>query len=442
MAQLELPIEELQPLVMSMKRVFAPFMDAIPSIIRIPDEIERLSKTITDDVDSGQADRLDTASEKLVDPMIKGLKDFYAKQDADRETELAKIAAERESAIAEVQKLQDLGVPAEVTKQNTVNILNEKEIIEKQKEFIKEQKEVSFLESEIADEKSKGDDVDSERLLMLKDALDKQNELVQEQGKVLGDRLPRQKVPETVGARDFIPGPLMEAYDNIAETARESAGAIGSIFQPLVGLKKLFTQKEEYEEDALADKEAQDNKLGLSIVLTTFKFIALTVALGLFLKTVYDLAKKFGFISGLPEEQKRKSLGMFTEESDDAYKERLMTEEGLSAVEAGKIVRENTNEFDNPIDRLLKDSRYKDEETEIIMDKNTDFMNKRRNEMTRDRDKFLEQPTVNDSQSENEKNNIAIGNVDNSTNNKILNTPTEIKGDTAFEINVIGSDYD
>ena len=91
MAHVELPQEEFEPLILSMKRVFAPFVDAIPSIIRIPDEIERLSKTIIDDVDSGQPDRLDTASEKLVDPMIQGLKDFYAKQDADREAELKKI---------------------------------------------------------------------------------------------------------------------------------------------------------------------------------------------------------------------------------------------------------------------------------------------------------------------------------------------------------------
>ena len=31
--------------------------------------------------------------------------------------------------------------------------------------------------------------------------------------------MPVQKVPETVTARDFIPGPLMEAYDNIADSA-------------------------------------------------------------------------------------------------------------------------------------------------------------------------------------------------------------------------------
>lgn len=341
MAHVELPEEEFQPLILSMKRVFAPFMDAIPSIIRIPDEIERLSKTIIDDVDSGQPDRLDTASEKLVDPMIQGLKNFYDKQNADREAELAKIAAEREAAIAEVQKLQDLGVPAEVTKQNTVNILNEKEILEKQKEFIKEQKEVSFLESQIADEKSKGDDADSERLLMLKEALDKQNQLVEEQGKVLGDRLPRQKVPETVGARDFIPAPLMEAYDNIAETATQSAEAIGSIFQPLIGLKKLFTQKEEYEEEEFEDKEKRDKGSALATLLATVKLIAFAAALAVAIKAMYKIGQMFGLIDE-PEDPTKRKPG----ETQQQQQERLVEEQGMSYEEAGKKSREGQKAFD------------------------------------------------------------------------------------------------
>ena len=313
MAHVELPEEEFQPLILSMKRVFAPFVDAIPSIIRIPDEIERLSKTIIDDVDSGQPDRLEKASEKLVDPMIQGLKNFYDKQNAEREAELAKIAAERETAIAEVQKLQDLGVPAEVTKQNTVNILNEKEILEKQKEFIKEQKEVSFLESQIADEKSKGDDADSERLLMLKEALEKQNKLVEEQGKVLGDRLPRQKVPETVGARDFIPAPLMEAYDNIAETANQSAEAIGSIFQPLIGLKKLFTQKEEYEEEEQEGKKKRDGSNALAVLLGIAKLIAFATAVALATKGIYKLIQIITDPFGFKETKKEAELNALKE---------------------------------------------------------------------------------------------------------------------------------
>ena len=67
MAQLELPIEELQPLVMSMKRVFAPFIEAIPSIVKIPQEVERLTDTIKRDVKSGQPDRFVSGSKKSKD---------------------------------------------------------------------------------------------------------------------------------------------------------------------------------------------------------------------------------------------------------------------------------------------------------------------------------------------------------------------------------------
>ena len=352
MAHVELPEEELEPLILSMNRVFAPFMDAIPSIIRIPDEIERLSKTIIDDVDSGQPDRLDTSSEKLVDPMIQGLRNFFDKQNADRQAELDKIAAEREAAIAEVQKLQELGVPAEVTKQNTVNILNEKEIIERQKEFIKEQKEVSFLESQIADEKSKGDGADSERLLMLKEALDRQNQLVEEQGKILGDRLPRQKVPEAITKRDFIPGPLMEAYDNIASSAGDSAKAIGSIFQPLVGLKKLFTEKEEYEEEEQEGKKKRDKGNALATLLATVKILAFAAALAVAVKGLYKIAK---FLPGFGEEEIPADQMQPGENRGD-YNTRVDAMTDKSEVEKQKL----KNEAMDPVTRMLYFNEEKD----------------------------------------------------------------------------------
>ena len=338
MAHVELPQEELQPLVESMQKVFAPFMDAIPSIIRIPEEVERLTKTISDDVDSGQIDRLDNASEKLVDPMIQGLKDFYAKQDADREAELAKIAEERKSAIAEVQKLQELGVPAEVTKQNTVNILNEKEIIEKQKEYIKEQKEVSFLEEQIAKEKSKGDDANPERLLMLKDALESQNELLREQGKVLGDRLPMQKVKDTVGARDFIPDPLLDVFDNIKDGVSETFRTLGSFAKPITKSISIFTKRNKLEEESIENKEKETKSSILSMVLTTVKFIALAAAIAFLIKGIYKAGKMLGLIE---DPLKRKP-----NETQQEMKERLINEEGMSNVEAGKISREQTSDFD------------------------------------------------------------------------------------------------
>jgi len=380
MAHVELPQEELQPLIMSMKRVFAPFVEAIPSIVRIPQEVERLTETIKRDVKSGQPDRFVSGSKKSADSVdMIGMMRTYIDSNTDEGKkrikdleDLERIAQERAKAEADLEKVLQTGTPAEITEDNKVKKLNEKEIIEKQKLLLKTQSDSALLEQKLIEEKGKGEDTDVENLIRLQEALENNNTLLQEQTEVLGDRLPRQKVKQTVGARDFIPGPLMDAYEEISETAKASAKAVGSMFQPLIGLKKLFTTQKDYEEEQLADKEAQDNKLGLSVIVTTLKFIGLSLALAVLLKAVYDLAKKFGFISDLPEEQQRKKIGMFGQESDDAYKKRLIHEEGLSAVEAGKIVRENTNEFDNPIDYLLKDSKYGTEEVEIAKDEAMD----------------------------------------------------------------------
>jgi len=410
MAHVELPQEEFQPLIQSMKRVFAPFMDAIPSIIRIPDEVKRLTESISTDINSGNEDRLDTASEKLVDPMIQGLRNFFDKQDADRKAELDKIAAQREAANAEVQKLQDLGVPAEVTKQNTVNILNEKEILEKQKEYIKEQKEVSFLESEIADEKSKGEGADSERLLMLKEALDKQNQLVEEQGKVLGDRLPRQKVKENVGARDFIPAPLMEAYDNIAETAMESGRALGSIFQPLIGLKKLFAEKEEYEEDEFEDREKKDKKQGKAMVLTTLKFLALAATLAVFAKGIYDLGKMFGFFKEKPGKDEQQPG-----ETTLDYRDRVDTMSDKSEAQKQKL---KTQSMD-PVARFIYTSsignEQKDMEAAAQRDENLRAKQMREN-YTKEHAEFLKQEAKKEKENQEQSTNIFTNNVANNSN--------------------------
>ena len=42
MAHVELPQEELQPLIESMQKVFEPLMRALPSLTLIPDELSRI----------------------------------------------------------------------------------------------------------------------------------------------------------------------------------------------------------------------------------------------------------------------------------------------------------------------------------------------------------------------------------------------------------------
>ena len=162
MAHVELPQEELQPLIMSMKRVFAPFVEAIPAIVKIPQEMERLTETIKQDVKSGQPDRFVSGSKKSKDSvdMIQMMKDFNERNSEEgkkRQKELEdleRIAQERQKAEADLEKVLQTGTPAEITETNEVKILNEKEIIEKQKEYLKALSESASLEQKIAEEKN------------------------------------------------------------------------------------------------------------------------------------------------------------------------------------------------------------------------------------------------------------------------------------------------
>lgn len=438
MAQLELPIEELQPLVMSMKRVFAPFIEAIPSIVKIPQEVERLTDTIKQDVKSGQPERFVSGSKKSKDSvdMIGMMKDFNdrnsdegKKRQKDLE-DLERIAQERQKAEADLERVLQTGTPAEITETNEVKILNEKEIIEKQKELLKTQEDSTFIEEKIAEEKLKGEDADSDELVRLQEALENNNTLLQEQTQTLGDRLPRQKVPETVGARDFIPAPLMEAYDNIAETARESAGAIGSIFQPLIGLKKLFTTKKEYEEEQLADKEAKDNKLGLSVILTTLKFIALAATLAVFAKGVYDIGKMLGFFKEKPGKDEQQEG-----ESVLDYRERVDNMSDKSEVEKTKLKTESMD----PVSKYLY-SNYGDGEKDLAAAAQKDE-NKRAFDM---RNKFAKEELMKlGGGAANQEPVAKTVNIvqENKSETAIVGKDTPIKGDTPFEINVIGSEF-
>ena len=369
--------EDIKPLVITFRKIFEPMTKAMKNIALIPKEVSRIVDVIRKDIKSGQPDRFVSGSKKSADSvdMIQMYKNFTERNSEEgkrRQKELEdleKIAQKQQKAIEEQSKLLELGVPAEITKDNEVKILNEKEIIEKQKEYIKEQKEVTFLEKQIADEKGKGEDADSERLLILKEALDKQNQLAEEQGKILGNRLPVQKVPETVTARDFIPGPLMEAYDNIADSATQSAEAIGSIFKPLIGLRKKFMQKEEYEEEEQEGKKKRDKGNGLAMLLATVKLIAFAASLAVAIKAMYKLGQMAGIIDK-PEDPTERRPG----ETQQQHKERLVKEQGMTYEEAGKKSRPQGNEGFLFVPRMfgLGDAMDASERRQVYKDKMRD----------------------------------------------------------------------
>ena len=381
MAHVELPQEELQPLIESMKMVFEPFLNVLPDIAKIPSEVDRLINVISQDINSGQGERFEDGSKKSVD-MIGMMKDFNernseeGKKRAEELAELERIAQERQKAEADLKQLQQLGTPAEITEDNKVKILNEKEIIEKQKEYIKEQKEVTFLEKQIEEEKGKGEDADSERLIMLKEALDKQNELVQEQANILGDRLPVKKFKEDepgLGARDFIPDPLMEVFTGVGQQLNQTKDTLLSFTKPFTGIFKLFggifkKRKSEEEEfiEQLEDRGKKEKKTAKEVAQTTLKMIGLSIAVVSTIAALYALGKAIMKIPGveylMQNENLKRKRGLFFQETNEVYFNRLVNEEGLTPNEARKIVDSDVfTLFGNAMDLKHESEREKEQ---------------------------------------------------------------------------------
>ena len=65
MAHVEIPEEELQPLIQSMKRVFEPLVKALPTLALIPNEISRLSDKLDQDMMSGVPERMESVVERF-----------------------------------------------------------------------------------------------------------------------------------------------------------------------------------------------------------------------------------------------------------------------------------------------------------------------------------------------------------------------------------------
>ena len=63
MAHVELPQEELQPLLQSIQEAFEPLTKAMPLIMKIPEEIKRVADNISEDLGSGIPEKIDNAVE-------------------------------------------------------------------------------------------------------------------------------------------------------------------------------------------------------------------------------------------------------------------------------------------------------------------------------------------------------------------------------------------
>ena len=148
MAHVELPQEELQPLIESMQKVFEPLMRALPSLTLIPDELSRIGDKLDQDIMSGVPDRLESVADKFTMDLGGKMLDIIEDGEAKR-LKIEKAAAlERQQREEELSVLRSRGATAEI-QENRVVQLNSLQIQEKQKENLKTQREIIQQEKEV-----------------------------------------------------------------------------------------------------------------------------------------------------------------------------------------------------------------------------------------------------------------------------------------------------
>ena len=126
MAHVELPQEELQPLLQSIQEAFEPLTKAMPLIMKIPEEIKRVADNISEDLGSGIPEKIDNAVEKITQDEAE---DLLKKELSEAEQEALQKLTE------ELQLLRENGIPAEI-KEGKVTKLTEEQIKETQKQYI------------------------------------------------------------------------------------------------------------------------------------------------------------------------------------------------------------------------------------------------------------------------------------------------------------------
>ena len=138
MAHVELPQEELDPIVEAIQEAFKPLTKAMPLIAKIPEEIKRLADNMSEDLSSGIPEKIDNAVEKIT------------QDEAEMQLREALSEAEREALqelVDQLKLLRENGIPAEI-KDGKVVKLTEEEIKITQQSYITTVKTLENLEKQ------------------------------------------------------------------------------------------------------------------------------------------------------------------------------------------------------------------------------------------------------------------------------------------------------
>ena len=203
--------EDIKPLANTFKKIFSPIAKIGPAIIKIPKELKRIGDNLKEDLESGIPEKFEKACDKLENVNEKFVMDF-----GGRIVQMAK--EQRESAIAEVQKLTEAGVPAVVTENNEARQLSQKEILTEQVKLLKVQEKLSIKEKErdvLVKQANEGDVEVKDRLIKVLDTIKKLEEVQQARQERLGPEMTPRRGEE--GEEDYIPGPIREFGETLNE---------------------------------------------------------------------------------------------------------------------------------------------------------------------------------------------------------------------------------
>ena len=320
MAHVELPQEELEPLIQSMKKVFDPLIKAMPSLALIPTELERIGDKLDQDMMSGIPERMESVAEKFSMDFGKRMLAIYDRtsfkaQKFQESIELAKQRDEK-SRQDRLEKFREKGLAVEM-KNNRVQFISEKDLQKKQAENIKTQKVIIKKEKELQKLVEKGEKGSEENIAKLIQELTVLQKKEGEQSQELGDKRKEAKgILGTVraGAESILPEPIMGAFDEFGANISEVGGQLKSFGKPFMALGKVVDkrfgiteklQKLEVKQFALKVKAFAVEKAKFALdMLAVLKnpFVLIGIAIAAAVAAIYAFKDEiYNFVAGIGE---------------------------------------------------------------------------------------------------------------------------------------------
>ena len=333
MAHVELPQEELDPIVEAIQEAFKPLTQAMPLIAKIPEEIKRLADNMSEDLSSGIPEKIDETVEKLT------------QDEAEMQLREALSEAEQEALqelVDQLKLLRENGIPAEI-KDGKVVKLTEEEIKITQQSYITSVKTLENLEKQKEEivKSNLSADESAEILKNIQDLMDETNKTLEDSKTLLADNLPEvpsagpddgPRRPRIFGemkaaGADVIGAPMM-AFEELKNSFVEN---VGGPIMDLIGVTK------KQHEEAMGYAETGEKADKISIL----KFIVIATAIASILNF---LGNMFG--GGETMEEKKEREKQTAIEDAKARGDDDLTAEMRGEQAEAKVIREGF--FDLP----------------------------------------------------------------------------------------------